>query len=346
MPLVPNIIERTLFLTLNQGPGVTLDLWAGPTFRIVLAAIRLNVFETLNTADATAVELATRLATDPRGTRILLDTLVTLGYVQQQNGRYGNTAMTRKWLTNDGDINFSSYYRFWGAVLEELWPRLEESFQTGQPPINLYEWIEDQPEVSRHFQEGMIAIAKYIGGDVVSALKLPSGATRLLDIGGGHAMYSIALCRAHPALSAVVFDSPQALTTGHDNITAENMNGQITMQEGSFLIDDLGQNYDMALLMNIIHGLSPEQNIALFQKTANALNRGGMIVIGEQLPDSAPLPLTKTVAHILSASYFHLLGGQIYTYDEISDWLRTVGFSQVARKNLLRAGSTLITAVK
>ena len=58
MPLVPNLLESLLFLTFNQAPGPILDLWSGPASRMVLAAIRLNVFETLNQHPASADEFA------------------------------------------------------------------------------------------------------------------------------------------------------------------------------------------------------------------------------------------------------------------------------------------------
>ncbi len=47
MPMTPNFIERTVFLTLNQGPGPMLDLWGGPAFWSVQAALKLDLFEAL-----------------------------------------------------------------------------------------------------------------------------------------------------------------------------------------------------------------------------------------------------------------------------------------------------------
>jgi hypothetical protein len=143
--------------------------------------------------------------------------------------------MTQKWLLDSGAINISAYFLFWGVVAEQFMPMLEQSIRAGQPRLNLYEWIEDQPEVSRYFQEGMIAITRYIKDDVLKVLTLPQNARRLLDIGGGHAMYSIALCRKYPQLTAVVFDGPQALTVGRESISQENIANQVTVQAGNFL---------------------------------------------------------------------------------------------------------------
>lgn len=47
MPINPNFLERTLFYSLNLRPGPVLDIWAAVGFRVVLAAVRLGVFEAL-----------------------------------------------------------------------------------------------------------------------------------------------------------------------------------------------------------------------------------------------------------------------------------------------------------
>lgn len=342
MPFAPNWLERFTFLTLNQGPAPTLDMWAGPAFYIVLAAIRLNLFEALKSQQLTATELSQQIQTDLRATQILLDALVSLKYLKQKNGRYGLSAMTRKWLTDDGDINFSAYFQFWGAMMEQFMPRLEESLRSGQPPVNLYEWLEEQPEVSRYFQEGMIALTRYVKDDIVKQVSLPPNARRLLDIGGGHAMYSIALCQQYPQLSAVVVDGAQPLIVGRESIAAAGMAGRITTQAGNFVTDDLGAGYDVALLFNIVHGFTPAGNLELFRKIKAALNPGGQLIVLEQLAGAVPLPLMDTVVQILSVSFFHALGGQVYTYQNISDWLREVGFSDIRCKNILKAGSALI----
>ncbi len=336
MPLAPNWLERFVFLTLNQGPGSSLDMGAGPAFHIVLTATRLNLFEMLKAQLLTTTELSHQLQTDPRATQILLDTLIALKYIKQKENRYGPTPMTRKWLTSDGAINFSAYFQFWGAMMEQFMPRLEESLRRGKPPVKLYEWIEDQPEVSRYFQEGMIAITRYVKNDILKRLSLPADVRRLLDIGGGHAMYSVALCQKYPRLSAVRVDGAQALTVGRESIAAAGLAERVTVTEGNFLTDDPGTGYDATLLFNIVHGFTPERNLELFCKIKTTLNPGGQLIILEQLPGVTPLPVTNVIVQILSISFFHMLEGQVYAFEEISGWLREAGFSDIQRKNILK----------
>lgn len=343
MPLVPNLLEKFMFFTANMGPGPVLDMWSGPAFRFVLAALRLGVFETLQSGPLTSQQLAQKLAVDAQGLDILLHTLQALGYVRQSGGAFRNTAMTQKWLLEGGAINFASYYLFWGAIMEQFMPRLEESLRSGRPPVHLYEWIEDQPEVSRYFQEGMIALARYVADDVAKAMPPLSGARRVLDIGGGHATYSIALCRRSPQLSAVIYDSPQALVTGRENARQAGLEGRIEFLEGDFMTDDMPTGFDVALLFNIVHGLSPEGNLELFRRVRRTLRPGGKVVILEQIHGTSPLPLTSAVAHILSMTFYHLLGGRVYTEADIRGWLHAAGYTDFRRGNILRASSALIS---
>jgi hypothetical protein len=347
MPVVPNFVEKTIFLSLNQGPGPSLDIWNTVGFRAVLAAIRLDMFETLAAGALSAAELAQRLNADARGVQRLIDALVPLGYVKRQDDRYVNTAMTIKWLLRSSPMNFAPYFRYWGVIIPRLMDDLEESIRQGRSSRNLYEWLAHEPEVSRDFQEALIALANFALGEVIGKLQLPDSARRLLDVGGGHAMYSIALCQKVPQLSAVVFDSPQALVTGRANIDRAGLADRVTVQTGNFFRDELGSGYDVALLFNIIHGCSPEQNIELFCKAARALNPGGQLIVLEQLVGKAPLPIGNAINGLLGLSYFHLLQGNLYAFDEVARWFREAGFNTVRRSNLLKAaGSSLIGGTK
>ena len=341
MPIQPNFLEQTLFFTLNLGPGPVMDIWNGVGFRIVLAAIRLGVFEALADGPLTAEALARQVKTDPRGAALLLFALESLGYVRQQDGAYANTAMTAKWMLRRS-ANFGPGFEFWANNLYELMDNLEDSLRTGQPPLNLYTWIENQPDASRAFQEWMIAIAGFAADAIVGlvARHMPAGARRLLDIGGGHAMYTIAFCRRYPRLSATVFDSPQALEAARASIAAANMADRITAQEGNFLTDSLGEGYDVALMFNINHGFTDEQNQALIHKAAQALQPGGRLIIAEQLAGRAPSPAANATKALLGLSYFHLLGGQLCAYEDVARWLTTAGFDSLRRLDSPRLPGT------
>jgi len=344
MPILPNLLERTAFLTLNLGPAPIIDMWNGPTFWAVHTALKLGIFDALDNSPKSLPQLADTLQADARGLQLLIQILDKAGYVKLKSGHYTNSAMTQKWLMPDGETNFTPFYLYWGALMQHFMPRLEESIKTGEH-MDMYTWIESQPEVSQYFQEGMVQLARFISRDILKALSIPPQDISLLDLGGGHGEYSIALCKKHQSISAVVFDSEQALVTGKKAIHDAGLSERIKTHEGNFLTDNLPDKYDMVLVFNIVHGLSPSENIALFQKIKSSLHDGGQIIILEQVHGTSPLPYQDAVTHILSLAYFHLVGGQVYTAEEIEDWLQKSDFKVLQRKKLIQAGSILLTDV-
>jgi predicted O-methyltransferase YrrM len=347
MPLLPNFLERTIFFTLNQGPAPLLDMFGAIGFRVMATAIKMGVFEALQDGAQTREELAKKLCADSEGMRLMLDTLESLGYVRKQGESYANTPMTAKWLVASSPTNFAPFCLYWDTILSGLMTNLDESIRTGHSPENLYSWIENQPETSGYFQQAMTTMARFGGDDILGKLKLPAGPTRLLDIGGGHAMYSIAMCEKHSDLTATVLDSPQALETARQNIAATKMEKRVLLQEGDFLKSDYGAGYDMAFLFNIIHGLTPELNRDLLRKAWQALKPGGQVVIVEQLPGSVSTPIGKASTRLLGLAYFHLIEGKTYTYEDLQSWLRDTGYGEPQKHGLLKApGNYVIVAQK
>lgn len=347
MPIRPNLLESLVFFTTNQGPGPIFDIWSALGLPVVQAAVELGVFADLHQSPASPAELAERLQIDAQGAELLLPALEALGYVRRKDGQYINSAMTTKWLTPAATIDFSPGFRFWGEMVPRLWHRLADTLRAGAPAVNLYTWIEDQPELSRHFQEWMVALAKFGQDEVLDRLPLPAHARRLLDVGGGHALYSIAFCRRNPALQATVMDSPRALEAAQANITEAGLAERITVYAGNFLADPLPAGQDAVLLFNIVHGFSSEQNQTLLEKASAALNPGGQVVILEQLTGGGVGPASTAINRLLGLNYYHLLGGRIYPYETVVHWMEQAGLGAVRRVDLRKVpGVSLVIGSK
>jgi hypothetical protein len=322
-----------------------LDIWAAVGFRMVLAAVRLGVFQALASGPLSAEALAARLSTDPRATASLLEALESLSYVRREGSgaapAYANTAMTARWLVGQsGQPSFAAGFEIWGVNLFELMDTLEDTVRTGRPGLNLYEWIEDQPEASRAFQDWMVAIAGFAGETIIKLAPLPATARRLLDIGGGHGRYALAYLQRYPALRATIFDSPRALTAAQASVAAAGLGERVTLQAGNCLADDLGRGYDAALLFNIVHGFAAEQNQALVARAAGALGPGGVLVVAEQLAGRAPTPAANASKALLGLSYLHLLGGQLYPFEAVAGWMQAAGLAGVRRVDSARLPAT------
>lgn len=347
MPIIPNFIEWLILLKLNQGPGLMLDFLGAQAFRAVCIAVKLDVFETLSNGSLTSAEIACKIKADERGITLLLEALETLGYVKKKDGRYVNTPMTVKWLLRNSPTSLADGIPFFESMVFERWGYLDESIRQGKPAIYGYEWLDQHPGSWRIYQEGMIAIARMAADEVVARVKLPPNARRLLDVGGGHGLYSIKFCNRYPDLSATVFDLPQALVVARETIATEEMDERVMVRKGDFWVNDLGTGYDVALLFNIIHAYLPDKNTELLRQVAGALNRGGLLVIMDQIPGKVHGSTAKAIVRLQGLNYFNDLDAQTYTFDDIAGWLTKAGFTKPKRIDLRKTpGFGLVLGIK
>jgi hypothetical protein len=349
MPILPSIAERLMMLALHQGPGPTpmLDFIGAQAFRAVCVAVRLGLFEALGTGALSGADVARRVGTSERGTVLLLEALEALGYVRRRHALYANTMMTARWLLRSSPTSLGSGILFFESMVFDRWAHLEESIRSGRPALPGADWLAQRPDGWRIYQEGMLATARMVAGEVVSRVRLPRDARRLLDVGGGHGLYSVRFCRRQPGLLATVFDVPPALDVARDVVTAEGMQGRVVLQAGDFWVDELGAGYDVALVFNVLHAFLPEKNIELLRKVCGAVSAGGCIVIMEQLVGGVATGLARAVARLQALNYFNDLGAQTYTFEDVAGWLATAGFDSARRLSLRKTpGFSLVLAAK
>ncbi|MDD1706421.1 MAG: hypothetical protein LUQ12_05210, partial [Methanoregulaceae archaeon] len=98
-------------------------------------------------------------------------------------------------------------------------------------------------------------------------------ARKMLDLGGGHGLYAIALSALNPRLEAYVFDLPHITPLAECYIRQYHAEHVCTIP-GNFFSDDIGSGYDLILSSSNPSGKSEE----LLNNIAGALNEGGIFV--------------------------------------------------------------------
>jgi SAM-dependent methyltransferase len=332
----------------HEAPGPILDLLGGAALRMAGAASKLGVFEALAEGPRSAEQVAAAAGTDPRGTTLLLQALRAYGYVADGDGSWALTPMAGKWMVRGRPGSFADTLELWDSLLYGLWGELETSLATGAPPVDWYRWLEAHPRALRTFQGMLAGIARRSAPEVVTAVALPAGAERLLDVGGSHAIFSLAFLRAHPGLAATVLDFPGALEVGRENARAEGLQDRVELVACDFLSEPLGGGYDAALLCSIVHGLSPEANTDLLRRVHDALKPGGRVVIVEQTEGSAEGrgPVDEAFMRTFSLNLYHLLGAQTWSFAEIAGWLEAAGFHDPAESAVRGSLDRVVQAVR
>jgi SAM-dependent methyltransferase len=338
MAIIPNFVERLAF-KFNVAPAFMLDYLGAQAFRANTVAFKLGVFSALNERPSTAPELARRIDVDERGVGLLLDTLEALGYVKKsRDAVYALTPAVGRWLPTFSRASV----QFFDRVVFDWWQHLEESVRRGGSAMP-----EMDDAAIKDLQAGMTALALMCADEIAARVKLPSGARRLVDLGGGHGLYSIKFCRRHPKLAATIVDVPSALDAARDMIAREHIEDRVSLREGNFLTHDIGSGYDVALLFNVVHYHLPDKNKELLAKVARSLNAAGVLVVMDQMPGRVFGPTVKALFRLQALHLFNAVSGQTYAADEIAGWLQDAGLVRPRRIELRTAmGHTVVTATK
>jgi hypothetical protein len=96
---------------------------------------------------------------------------------------------------------------------------------------------------------------------------------RMIDLGGGHGLYAIALTQCHPELHADVMDLPPVIPVLEEYISAYHA-GRVHPMPGNFFVDPIGSGYDMVFSSSNPSGKS----IDLIPRIAAALQDKGVFV--------------------------------------------------------------------
>jgi len=306
--------------------------------KVLLTAVKLDLFEALAGGATTAAEATRRLRTDLAATTILLNALVSIGLLRKAGEHYSNAPETQEFL-----VKASPKYAGHLLLLQEAewdnWGKLESVVRTGRSPVKGHLFRTD-PRLAENVLMVLHRVALQHAPTLAKQIDL-SNAQSLLDLGGGAGTHAMAFCRAYPALSATIFDLPETLPTTERLVKEAGLEGRIRLRAGDFNRDGLGGPYDAVLMSDILHYQGTEANAALVRKVRGALVPSGRLVIKDRfLDESGTSPAWTAVfaVHILVNTEH----GRCYTMAEAVRWLKEAGFASI--DELER--STLVQGVK
>jgi 2-polyprenyl-3-methyl-5-hydroxy-6-metoxy-1,4-benzoquinol methylase len=320
-PVPENPIERVV-ARLNLAPRPLLDTQIAYTLaRLVMVGTKLGVFEALREGPLEAYRVADRCGLDGRGTQKLLFALAGAEYVKEKNGRYELTPVARKWLVAHSPHSLADKLLL--QFHEWKWIEHAEAYVRTGEPLELHSAISGEEWAI--YQRGMRAVAGAAAAEASRRVPVPKDARHLLDIGGSHGYYSVALCRRHEGLSGVVLDLPEAVEHAAPILAAEGMGHRVVHRPGDALTDDLGSRaYDVVLIAQLVHHFSEEQNRALAVRVARALRPGGVYAILDAFRSPSAKDAGQTGALL---DFYFALTSQSGTWspEEMAGWQRAAG---------------------
>jgi SAM-dependent methyltransferase len=338
-----NILPTPLFDT-PLAPGIA---------KVLVTACELDVFDTLSKQGLTLQMLTEKLKCHPQGLQLLLQLLVSAGYLHYRHGKYTNTRMAQRWLVSNSPVSIAPYILHSPDIVA-IWDHISEVIYTDAQAMRMpYEEDASLPEnqklLARHYA-GLASLATALGSEIIKRVSIPQGALRLLDVGGSHAGYSVLFCRKHPRLQATIMDIQPGIEAGQRTAKYMKMENRLDFICADIVQDDFptlfSDPFDVALYFHIAHLLQPEMNQAILTKVVQTLRPGGMLVFVDQVTDQTHGSRLASLMVQFMALTMVTVGGTCYPFQTVKAWLEQAGMEQVHNHRLLMPGAALITAVK
>ena len=297
--------------------------------RALEAAIRLDLFTQLGTAKLTAKELAERLGTSERGTRILCDFLCLSDFLEKEGSAYRQTEESSFFLDRSSDAFMGSITEFLlASQLVDSFKDLEQAVRKGGTIIGPEGTMAPEHPLWIKYARGMAPLAAPAANFMAEIAELSQDRPqRVLDIAAGHGIFGITFAKRYPRAEVVALDWEPVLHVAEQNAGESGVSDRFHRISGSAFTVDYGGFYDVVLATNFFHHFDPATCEKLMGRMREALKPGGKVITLEFVPDEDRLKPAPAAGFplIMLATTEH---GDAYTFAQYDAMFRAAGFTK------------------
>ena len=238
---------------------------------VIGVACEMRIFDLLEGETRVSGDLGNRLGVSAGMLEPMLAILSSTGLLVRSGQTYQNTPLASMYLTSSSPYSQGHYMVKNMIFFREIWASLSALLTNG-PLIFEKETFFRTLSLPAMADNALCGRLQRTIHEVISLPEF-TACRQMLDLGGGHGLYAIALCAINPGLSARVFDHSHVLPVAEDYIR-KYCAGRVSLMAGDFFFDDFGTGYDLIFSSSNPSGKS----IELLPSITRALNQGGLFV--------------------------------------------------------------------
>lgn len=310
------------------------------------AALELGVFWLLEEQPCTVESVARELNIPDKRCYLWLELLVSYGLLERHGDTYAVSTLTRHAITG----TYSP--ETWSLLAQEArerYPACIDLSQTlshpasiwpvlGRTPPNYVAQMMENPERAVRFTRMLYEIHRPLAEELAQTLDL-SGFHRLMDVGGGSGVMSLALLRRYPDLTATVVDIANVCAAGEEIVAETPEAERITFHTADLLHDELPAGFDVVLECDV--GIYSED---LFRRLAASLNDSGHLIIVDELAEEGQAGSPSSLSHAFYVS-LHNSEFALPSVNDVCRSLEQAGFHLISIQKLT-SGEAVIQVEK
>ena len=317
--------------------------------KVLLSAVEMELFTELAHGPESLEALTGRLGLHPRSARDFLDSLVALGFLQRENGKYSNTPATDLFLDKKKPSYVGGILEMANGRLYEHWAHLTEGLRTGKPQNEVrfggapvFETLYADPARLKLFLNGMTGVSR--GAALAIAAKFPwSKYKTFCDVGTAQGDTASQIALAHAHLNGLGFDLPEVAPIFEEYVAGLGLSQRLRFIPGSFFDAPLPKA-DVIVMGHILHDWDLETKRMLIRKAWDALPEGGAYIVYEAIIDD---DRSKNAFGLMMSlnMLIETPGGFDYTGADCQGWMREAGFRET-RVEYLAGPDSMVVGIK
>lgn len=315
------------------------DLCAGFVYsQILLACVRLRVFEALAAGPLDLAQLSTRLTLPPEAAQRLLRAAVSLKLLRGlPDDRYALDDLGASMLANPSVAALVEHHALFYDDMRDPVALLRGETVTRLGrfwPYAQGAGVGDSadPAACAAYSELMACSQQLIAEDVLAAYPFERHRA-LLDVGGGEGAFVAAVAGRCPGLRLQLFDLPPVAARARDRLSARGL-AQIETCGGSFLDTPLPVGADIVTFIRVLHDHDDATALAALRAAYAALPAGGTLLVAEPIAET---PGAEAIGDAYFGFYLLAMGsGRPRRRAEMTNLLQQAGFTSIRYPASLR----------
>ncbi len=254
----------------------------------VSAAVELGLFWTFEQGPRTVGSVAAQYDIPEVRCRFWLATLASLGLLVDTDDGYDLSPTGRSAILDGGSEETWRYLameaREASALAVDLARRLRVRGPVTDDPDAITDYVDKlraDPDRARRFTDLLYELHGRLAEMVADTVDLRE-ARRLLDVGGGSGVVSLAFLRRNPELEAVVVDIPAVCEAGRAIADRTDVASRISYRTIDYRQEELPEGFDV--IMTCDARFTPP----VLEKIARALTPGGRYLLVDRSFDAGP----------------------------------------------------------
>ena len=311
------------------------DLCAGFVYsQVLLACVRLRLFEVLAEGPARSAQLARRLDLTPEAMQRLLRAAVGLKLLRAlPDDRFALDDLGASVLGNPSVAAFVVHHALLYDDLRDPVALLRGEIRTRLSQFWPYaEGRSGDAEACAAYSDLMAQSQQLIAEDVLDAYPFGEHSS-LLDIGGGEGAFVAAVAARHPGLGLQILDLPPVAQRARDRLASQGL-ARVEVRAGSFVDPPPAGVADLVTLIRVLHDHDDAMAMAALRAAYQALTPGGALLVAEPMADT---PGAEAIGEAYFGFYLLAMGsGRARRRAELTGMLQEAGFGEVRHLPSLR----------